>query len=86
MCFHFPDFGDADDIWTFPPVLPIAIFHGSQDPIVPEVLGRQARDALVSQGFEPQYRNYPMDHSVHPQEIRDISTWLQNVLQPARGS
>ncbi len=25
MCFHFPDFGDADDIWTFPPVLPIPV-------------------------------------------------------------
>lgn len=60
--------------------LPIHIFHGSQDQVVPEILGKQAFEALNAQGYRVDYQSYPMEHSVHPQQVKDMSAWLQKVL------
>ena len=60
--------------------LDIHLFHGTQDQMVPEAMGQQALEVLKQLGHEPAYKNYPMGHEVHPQEIRDISSWLQSVL------
>jgi len=57
--------------------IPIHIFHGTHDQVVPEVMGKNAFDALSALGHTPIYAAYPMEHSVHPDEIRDISKWLQ---------
>ncbi len=60
--------------------LPIQIFHGTADPIVPESLGRKAVARLQEMGYEPGYKTYPMEHGVHPHQVAAISTWLQGVL------
>lgn len=60
--------------------IPIIIFHGSQDPVVPELLGRQAYDQLSGLGYAAEYKTYPMDHSVCMEEIGDISQWIQDRL------
>jgi len=60
--------------------IPIHLFHGTQDPMVPEAMGKQALEVLKLLGHDPAYKNYPMEHAVHPQEIQDISVWLQQVL------
>ncbi len=60
--------------------IPIHIFHGSYDPMVPESMAQQALQALQKLGHEPLYKTYPMAHEVHPQEIADISAWLQQRL------
>ncbi|MGH1485346.1 MAG: alpha/beta hydrolase [Cellvibrionaceae bacterium] len=57
--------------------LPIFIGHGTYDAIVPEVLGLQANDLLIDKGYKPDYKTYPMDHSVCMEEVADISKWLQ---------
>ena len=57
--------------------LPILICHGTNDPVVPEALGRHSCAALKSMGYEPEYRSYLMEHSVCMEEINDISNWLQ---------
>ena len=62
--------------------LPIHIFHGEYDAIVPEVMGQNALESLKSFGYSPFYSQYPMEHSVHPQEIKDISICLQKCLLP----
>jgi len=61
--------------------VPIEIQHGLYDPVVPEMLGRQAKAELEKQGYCPNYRTYPMEHSVCPQQIRDISAWFGQVLK-----
>ena len=61
--------------------LPIAVFHGSHDPVVPEVLAQQAVAKLKGLGYKVQYKTYPMDHSVCLEQILDISSWLQARLQ-----
>lgn len=60
--------------------LPVLICHGSADPMVPERLGREAHRQLLEMGYAAEFKTYPMDHAVCPQEIADISRWLQRVL------
>lgn len=60
---------------------PIQIYHGRVDPVVPESLGQQSVKAMQAMGLKPQYKTYMMQHSVCPEEIKDISTWLQTVLK-----
>ena len=62
--------------------LPVSIYHGTADPIVPEFLGRESRDALVKIGYHPDYKTYPMQHAVCIEEIADISGVLQAWLSP----
>jgi phospholipase/carboxylesterase len=60
--------------------LPIEIHHGLHDPVVPEHLGRAARDFLEEHGYAPVYRTYPMEHNVCPEQIEDISAWFSSVI------
>lgn len=60
--------------------IPIHIFHGTQDPMVPIAMATHAQEALKVLGHDPLFKTYPMGHEVHPQEISDISAWLQQVI------
>jgi phospholipase/carboxylesterase len=73
----------TEDILTFNPLnkdIPIKIHHGTDDPVVPEALGRKAAARLTEKGYRVSYQSYPMEHSVCPAQIKDISTWLQTLL------
>lgn len=61
--------------------IPIKIMHGEYDPVVPEALGRKATTLLVKKGYTVSYQSYPMEHGVCPEQIADISEWLQGVLR-----
>jgi phospholipase/carboxylesterase len=60
--------------------IPIKICHGTQDPMVPVQLGKLAYQRLSDMGYAVDYSEYPMEHAVCPEEIREISRWLQQVL------
>lgn len=60
--------------------IPIEIHHGSFDPVVPEHLGQKAHRFLTDNGYRARYRTYPMEHSVCPQQIRDIASWITSIL------
>jgi len=49
--------------------VPVAIAHGTQDPIIGVEWGRDARDRLTGAGADVLYREYPMGHTVHPDFI-----------------
>lgn len=59
---------------------PIFMAHGSQDPVVIPARGEASRDLLTGLGYAVQWHSYPMPHSLHPQEIVDISAFLARVL------
>lgn len=61
--------------------LAIAIYHGSDDAIVTQQLAEHTIEKLQSFGYQPEFHNYPMAHEVHPQEIDDISAFIQRVLK-----
>jgi len=60
--------------------LPILMAHGSFDPMIPMARAQQSRDALLALGYPVEWREYPMPHSVCPQEIADIAAFLVRVL------
>ncbi len=60
--------------------IPIHVFHGTDDPMAPEMLGQQTIAALNAMGYATAYKTYPMAHAVCPAEIADISHWLQGIL------
>ena len=60
--------------------MPIFLGHGSRDGIVPIDRARSSRDALEAMGYGVDWHEYPMEHSVCPEEIDDIQAWLQRVL------
>jgi phospholipase/carboxylesterase len=62
--------------------VPIFQAHGTADPIVPISLGEGSRDRLREQGYEVDWRTYPMPHSVCAAEVADIREWLLRVLPP----
>jgi len=59
---------------------PIFLGHGTQDPIVPYVLGTATYVALKQANYPVDWHSYPMQHAVCEQEIRDISEWTQKTL------
>ncbi|MBX2807460.1 MAG: alpha/beta fold hydrolase [Cellvibrionaceae bacterium] len=60
--------------------LAVFIAHGTNDGVVPEILGQQAHRLLQKRGYKTTYNSYPMEHSVCGREIDDISQWLQHHL------
>lgn len=59
---------------------PILMLHGSHDPMIPVQLGQATRDQLRQSGYQVNWQEYPMPHSVCMEEINDISRWLQQIL------
>ena len=59
---------------------PIFMAHGLHDPVVLLQRGEDSRDALQRLGHPVEWHTYPMPHSVHPQEVADISRFLARVL------
>jgi phospholipase/carboxylesterase len=55
---------------------PILLAHGTFDPVVPLTLAEQTRRILIDNGYPVAWHSYPMQHSVCPDEIRDIRDWL----------
>lgn len=60
--------------------IPIRIFHGTVDDVVPESLGQKAQQRLTEMGYTPQYATYRMAHSLSMEEIRDIGQYLREWL------
>jgi len=60
--------------------VPIFMAHGRGDPMIVLSRATTSRDALLALGYPVEWHDYPMQHSVHPQEIVDLNHWLLRVL------
>jgi phospholipase/carboxylesterase len=60
--------------------VPIFMAHGSADPVVPVLRAEQSRDLLKQLGYQIEWHDYPMQHSVCIEEIADIGNWIRQVL------
>src|SRR6185312_6119048 len=58
----------------------IFIAQGQQDPIVPLQAAALSRDFLRALEYGVEWHEYPMPHSVCPEEIEDIGNWLRRIL------
>jgi phospholipase/carboxylesterase len=59
---------------------PIFMAHGRQDGVVPLIRAEQSRDALKALGYNIEWHEYSMQHSLCIEEVRDINAWLRRVL------
>jgi phospholipase/carboxylesterase len=63
-----------------PPLPPVAIGHGTLDPVIPVEFGRAARALLEEAGAEVVYREYPLPHTIDPGFARELPTWIAEQL------
>lgn len=60
--------------------VPIFMAHGTYDPIIPLATAERSRDLLQGLGYAVDWHEYPMEHSVCPEEIAAIGAFLRKVL------
>jgi phospholipase/carboxylesterase len=60
--------------------LPVAIGHGTHDPVIGVEFGRRARALLEAAGADVRYRESPMAHSIDPEYLSELQGWLEDVL------
>ena len=66
-----------------PPLPPVAIGHGTLDPVIGVEWGRRAKELLERAGAEVLYRETPMYHQIDPEFVREVSAWLRDKLGSA---
>ena len=59
---------------------PIFMAHGSADPVVVLSRAQQSREGLKQLGYDIEWHEYRMQHSVCAEEVADIGSWLRKVL------
>lgn len=59
---------------------PIFMAHGRMDPVVVIERAEKSRDILRDLGYQIEWTEYPMQHSVCAEEVDAIGKWLTQVL------
>jgi phospholipase/carboxylesterase len=70
---------DLDELGGYP----VALGHGTYDPVIDVSFGRAARDALAEGGAAVTWHESPMAHSVDPAYLAELADWLERVVPPA---
>jgi phospholipase/carboxylesterase len=60
--------------------LPVAIGHGTHDPVISVEFGREACDRLSEAGADVTYRESPMPHTIDPEFLRELRGWLRGAV------
>ena len=60
--------------------VPIFWAHGLHDPMIPQAMAEQGRAQLAELGYQIDWHQYPIPHSVSAEEIADVARWLERVL------
>jgi phospholipase/carboxylesterase len=59
---------------------PIFMVHGRRDGVIPIARAEQSRDLLKALGYQIEWHDYMMEHSLCQEEIEHIGAWLHRVL------
>ncbi|MBT76947.1 MAG: carboxylesterase [Chromatiales bacterium] len=60
--------------------LPIFMAHGQVDDVVPFNFARNSRKRLHQLGYDVEWHEYPMAHSVIPEELQHIKGFLERII------
>ena len=63
--------------------LPVAIGHGTYDPVIRVEWGRQARERLEAAGAAVTYRESPLPHGIDPRFLRELAPSLAEAVARA---
>jgi phospholipase/carboxylesterase len=61
---------------------PVAIGHGTYDPVISVEFGREARRRLEEAGADVLYRESPVMHGIDPSFIEVLQVWLAERTRP----
>jgi phospholipase/carboxylesterase len=59
---------------------PVFMVHGRADGVIPIARAEQSRDLLKSIGYQVEWHDYPMQHSLCQEEVDHIGAWLKKIL------
>jgi phospholipase/carboxylesterase len=62
------------------PIPPVAIGHGTHDPVISVDWSRRAKRQLEDAGAEVLYREYPLPHAVDPRYLGELADWLRSAV------
>jgi phospholipase/carboxylesterase len=83
----FSGFIPAVEGWeldTESPFPPIAVAHGTYDPVIPVDFAHRALERLRQAGAEVLYRESPIDHAIDPAFVAELVPWLKAATSPRR--
>ena len=60
--------------------LPVAIGHGTHDPVIGVEFGREARQILSEAGLDVTWKESPMMHGVDPAYLAELEGWLRDAV------
>ena len=63
--------------------IPIFLAHGTDDSMVPFAIAQTSHQIMKARGLSLEWHAYVTGHSVVPDEVRDIASWLGRVLGSA---
>lgn len=63
---------------------PVAIGHGTHDPVISVEFGRDARRRLEAAGADVLYRESPMFHAIDPVFLHILQNWISQTIQQPR--
>lgn len=78
---YAPTFSEELQLSASQQRIPVLSLHGQFDNVVQNSMGRTAYEYLKAHGVTVTWQEYPMEHEVLPEEIRDIGTWLSERLR-----
>ncbi|EJN32744.1 MULTISPECIES: alpha/beta hydrolase [unclassified Pseudomonas] len=78
---YAPTFSDELELSASQQRIPVLCLHGQFDNVVQNSMGRSAYEYLKHHGVTVTWQEYPMEHEVLPEEIRDIGVWLSERLR-----
>ncbi|VVP94635.1 alpha/beta hydrolase [Pseudomonas fluorescens] len=78
---YAPSFSEQLQLSASQQRIPVLSLHGQFDNVVQNSMGRTAYEYLKAHGVTVTWQEYPMEHEVLPEEIRDIGTWLSERLR-----
>jgi phospholipase/carboxylesterase len=70
---------DLDDVAGYP----VAIAHGTFDPVIEVDLGRSAHERLEEAGAEVLWREAPVQHEIGPGYVADLKRFVEKALAGA---
>ncbi|MBV4487420.1 alpha/beta fold hydrolase [Pseudomonas sp. SWRI153] len=78
---YAPTFSEDLELSASQQRIPVLSLHGQFDNVVQNSMGRTAYEYLKAHGVTVTWQEYPMEHEVLPEEIRDIGAWLSDRLR-----
>jgi phospholipase/carboxylesterase len=59
---------------------PVFMAHGRQDGVVPFARAQASHEALKAMGYQVEWHEYMMQHSLCLEEVQDMSKWIRKVV------